>query len=112
MRNIKNINAFAVGLPFAIAITYPFFQEGALFFALLSTMLTGLIQVVLAICLLLDEPNDRRLKSYLTATIIFFTLWFINAQIDYYDPLTFILFGIPAILTFYLTYIIHQKAKV
>lgn len=111
MKAIKQFNAFAVGLPFAIAITYPLFKEGALMLALLSTMLTGFIQVVLALCMLYDEPNDKKLQGYIVATIGFFTLWYINAQIIYYDPLTFTLFGIPAVLAFYLTYIIHQKAK-
>lgn len=111
MRNIKYFNAFAVGLPFGIVITYPFFKEGALVLALLSTILTGFIQVVLALCMLYDEPNDRKLQGYIAATIIFFTLWYINAQIEYYDPLTLTLFGIPAVLAFYLTYVIHQKDK-
>ncbi|WP_295338549.1 hypothetical protein [Flavobacterium sp.] len=111
MNAIKQFNAFAVGLPFAIAFTYPLFKEGALMLALLSTMLTGFIQVVLALCMLYDEPNDRKLQGYIAATIIFFTLWYINAQIEYYNPLTLTLFGIPAALAFYLTYIIHQKAK-
>jgi len=111
MKAIKQFNAFAVGLPFAIAITYPLFKEGALMLALLSTMLTGFIQVVLALCMLYDEPNDRKLQGYIAATIIFFTLWYINAQIEYYDPLTLTLFGIPAVLAFYLTYVIHQKDK-
>lgn len=111
MKNIKYFNAFAVGLPFVIAITYPIFKEGALIFALLSTMLTGFIQVILALCLLYDEPNDKKLQGYIAATIGFFTLWYINVQIDYYDSLTIALFGIPAVLAFYLTYIIYQKAK-
>lgn len=111
MRNIKNFNAFAVGLPFAIAITYPIFREGALVWALLSTMLTGFIQVILALCLLYDKPNDKKLQGYIAATIGFFALWFINVQIGYYDALTYILFGIPAVLAFYLTYIIHQQTK-
>lgn len=111
MKAIKQFNAFAVGLPFAIAITYPLFKEGALMLALVSTMLTGFIQVVLALCMLYDEPNDRKLQGYIAATIIFFTLWYINAQIEYYDPLTLTLFGIPAVLAFYLTYVIHQKDK-
>lgn len=111
MKNIKYFNAFAVGLPFGIVITYPFFKEGALMLALLSTILTGFIQVILALCLLYDEPNDKKLQGYIAATIGFFTLWYINVKIDYYDPLTIVLFGIPAVLAFYLTYVIHQKEK-
>ncbi|MFN4028026.1 MULTISPECIES: hypothetical protein [Flavobacterium] len=111
MKTIKSLNAFAVGLPFFILITYPFFSESSLIYSILSTMITGFIQVVLGLYLLFNEPKNSKLQLYIAAVVSFFSLWFINAQIGYYDALTFILFGIPALLAFYLTYIIHQKAK-
>ncbi|MEK8180386.1 hypothetical protein WMW71_08525 [Flavobacterium buctense] len=111
MKNIQYFNAFAVGLPLFILITYPIFEDGALFYSLLSTMITGFIQVILGLCMLNDEPNDRKLQFYIGAVVTFFTLWFINAQIGYNNILTFTLFGIPPLLTFYLTFIIYKKAK-
>ncbi len=111
MKAIKQFNAFAIGLPFAIAITYPLFKERS-DVSLTLYHVDGFIQVVLALYMLYDEPNDKKLQGYVAATIGFFTLWYINAQINYYDPLTITLFGIPAVLAFYLTYIIHQKAKI
>lgn len=111
MKNIQYFNAFAVGLPFVILVSYPIIKEGAFIYSILSTMLTGFIQVILGLCLLNDEPNDRKLQFYIGGVVTFFTLWFINAQIGYNDILTLILIGIPPLLAFYLTFIIYKKAK-
>ena len=86
---MKNANIFAIGLPLLILITYPFFKEGSLLFALLSTMITGFIQVIIGLKLLFDAPSDRHNQIYIGATIAFFTLWFINAQIGYNDIITY-----------------------
>ena len=109
MKTIKKINAFALGLPFAIAITYPVFKEGALFFAALSTMVTGFLQFSVGVKMLVDNPGDKNLRIYMSGVIFFFGLWFVNGLIHYNDIITYILFPIPVILAFYLSLLIYQK---
>jgi len=109
MKTIKNLNTFAVGLPLVILITYPFFKEGALLFALLSTMVTGFIQFCLGLKLLFEMPNNLKLQIYIVAVFLFFGLWFINNLIGYKDALTFILFPIPLILAIYLSVLIYKE---
>ncbi|MBA4133635.1 MAG: hypothetical protein C0525_02805 [Flavobacterium sp.] len=92
-------------------MSYPIFKESALFYSLLSTMATGFIQVILGLYMLFNNPNDRKLQFYIVNVVTFFTLWFINDYIDYNDILTLILFFIPPLLAFYLTFIIYKKAK-
>jgi hypothetical protein len=111
MRTIKHLNTFAIGLPFIILMSYPIFKESALFYSLLSTMATGFIQVILGLYMLFNYPNDRKLQFYIGSVATFFTLWFINDYIDYHDVLTLILFFIPPLLAFDLTFIIYKKAK-
>ena len=110
MKIIKHFNTIAMAIPLLILITYPFFKEGSLLFALLSTMITGFMQVIIGLKLLFDEPNDRHIQIYIGATIAFFTLWFFNAQIGYNDMITYILLPIPLLLAIYLSILIYKES--
>lgn len=104
-----HINTFAIALPFIIFLSAVVFGEGAIFFALLSTMVTGLLQVLLGIKMLVDNPKDRNLQIYISGVFFFFGLWFVNHLIGYNNFLTFILFPIPLILAIYLSVIIYKE---
>lgn len=108
MRTIKNINTFALALPFIIFLSAVVFGEGAIFFALLSPIITGFLQVLLGIKMLVDNPKDKNLKLYISGVCFFFGFWFVNHLIDYNDFLTFILFPIPLILAIYLSVQIYK----
>ena len=110
MKTIKNANIFALAIPLLILITYPIYKESSLLFALVSTMITGFIQVIIGLKLLFDEPSARHNQIYISATIMFFTLWFINAQIGYNDIITYMLLPIPLILAIYLSILIYKKS--
>jgi apolipoprotein N-acyltransferase len=109
MKTTQKINTFAIALPFAIAITYPIFTEGALFFAALSTIVTGFLQFSIGVKLLVDNPRNRNLQIYMSGVVFFFGLWLVNSLIDYIDFITYILFPIPFILAIYLSLLIYQK---
>jgi hypothetical protein len=109
MKIIRNLNLFAIGLPITILITYPIFKEGALVFALLSSILTGFIQVIIGLVLIFSEPSNRFLQIYIVSVIAFFAIWYINAQIGYNSIVNYCLFPIPILLAIYLTIIIHKK---
>lgn len=111
MKQIYYLNLFAVGLPIALCLA-GIFNEIFLFYGLLSTMLTGLIQIVLGVNMLIDEPKDRSLKIYFFSIVLFFLLWILAAYNNHYlDKLSYVLLAIPPILAVYLTLIIIKKMK-
>ncbi|CAM4337358.1 hypothetical protein [Flavobacterium terrigena] len=112
MKTLKYINTFAIGFPITLLLIGIIINDAAgnwIGFALFSTMLTGLIQVLLGLFLLYKNPKNKHLRIYIISVILFFLLWFINAQINYLNIITFILFPIPLILATYLSLIIYKK---
>lgn len=111
MKNINYLNYFAVGLPLIILASYPIFKEGALFFSLLSTMLTGLIQVILGIKMFADDTKNKFLSIYIFLVLLFFGLCTLNSIIGFNYIINFIIFSLPPLLAIYLSVIIYKKAK-
>ena len=111
MKAIHQLNIFAVGFPLLLGLMGIFFQD-LLFYALISTMLTGLIQVVLGIWLLFHYSKDNNPKLYLGSVIAYFSLWFIvsNSGLDF-KYFTFIFTITPIVLAIYLSLIIYKKIK-
>ena len=108
MKILKHINTIAIIIPF-ILLLIATIEEIFIYIAAYSTMLTGLIQVLLGLFLLYKHPKNKHLRIYIIAVILFFLLWFINAQINYLNIITFILFPIPLILATYFSLIIYKK---
>jgi len=111
MKTIKYTNTFAISLPFLIAITYPIFEDTAIFFSLYSTMLTGFLQVLLGVILFFRRPDNKPIITYLSAVGSFFLLWYLNANFIDSDALTYCLFIVPPILALYLSLIIYKTEK-
>lgn len=111
MKIIKYINTFAITLPFLITSTYPIIGETAIYFSLYSTMITGLIQVILGIILLINNPKNKFIQFYIVAVILFFTGWYFNQNINYLDFISFILLPIPLILATYLSILIYRRKQ-
>lgn len=111
MRRIHYFNLFAIGLPIVLALV-GFIIEDFFFYALISTMLTGFIQVVLAMCLFFDDPKDTNIKIYLGSVITYFSLWLIiGSRVLNSGYLNYILILTPLTLAIYLTVIIFKKIK-
>ena len=111
MKTLKNLNTFALLLPTAILITYPVFKDGSLFWAAISTILTGFIQVLIGFYFWSQNVKNIYIITYLIAVILFFTTWFYNSIIGYNDIITKVLLGIPPLLAIYLSVIIYTKKK-
>lgn len=111
MKLIHRFNLFAIGLPILLGIVGTIFNY-LLIAALLSTMLTGLIQVILGIYLLFTYPKDTNLKIYLGTVIAYFIFWTIvgNSHLDI-NNFIFVFAIIPVVLAIYLTAIIFKKLK-
>lgn len=109
MKTIKYINTFAIGLPFLIIIlAYPFLEQRALLFGLLSTMATGFIQFCIGVKMLFDNPRSKSLLAYILGVALFFILWLLNENMSYND-MSYYLFPIPLLLAIYLSIIIYKK---
>ncbi|MEO8773516.1 MAG: hypothetical protein ABI263_04080 [Gelidibacter sp.] len=111
MRRIHYFNIFAIGLPLLLALV-GFISEDFFFYALISTMLTGFIQVVLGIYLFFDDPKDHKIKIYLGCVVTYFSLWLLigNSALNS-GYLNYILILTPITLAIYLTIIILKKVK-
>lgn len=101
MKTLKYINAFALSLPFLLGLL-GFVDNVFWFFALLSTMVTGFLQMLVALLLLFWIPKNIHLYIYFFFTILFFVLW-LGFEIEYW------LFVLPALLAIYLTYILFNQ---
>ncbi|MDV6168267.1 hypothetical protein R1T16_07505 [Flavobacterium sp. DG1-102-2] len=109
MKFLVGLNYFAIGVPIILGLlsikSGDFAQE-----ALVSTMLTGALQVLIALILFARNPNDKRLYGYFAITITFFILWLgFDINEDW-------LFAVPPALAAFLTYIVistylHEKKK-
>lgn len=111
MKAIKNTNTFAIGLPFALLLTYPIFKEVALILALCSIMLTGFLQFSIGVKMLVDNPHDKNLQAYMAGVVSFFIIWYINHYLNYNVFLNYILVPTPLLLAIYLSTIIYKKQK-
>jgi hypothetical protein len=110
MDKYKNFNAIAIMLPFFLAI-FGIIDNTMFLFAILSTILTGIIQVIISLIMLFNDPLDRFLQIYVVAVVFFFVTWFVNSQTGYNNIITYCLLPIPIVLAIYLTIIIHKKIK-
>jgi len=101
MKILKFINGFALGLPFLLG-ALGFLDEDLWFWAAYSTMLTGLLQVIVAFCALIMGHQRNLLIIYFIAVLIYFSGMFMNVE-GYY------LYIVPAMLAIFLTIIIYKN---
>lgn len=109
MKTIKYINTFAIGLPFVILATYPLAKEGALIYALLSTMVTGFLQVCIALKMLYSGICDRFMYIYFAGVTLFFILWNCFEGPSYNTTSSLFIFSLPPLLAIYLSVLVYSK---
>jgi hypothetical protein len=107
MKIIKNLNTIAIGIPIFILL-FGIISEGALMLSAISTILTGLIQLILGIILLFKFKENIHYKIYFISVIIFFSLWIWSPTINKVDYFTYTLIYIPPILAIYLSILIYK----
>lgn len=114
MKTIKFLNTLAIALPIIlllIGIGINDSEGNYISYALYSTMITGAIQLLLGLIILINEPRNKYILLYFLVVIIFFALWYFNVKIICSDLLTFTLFPIPLLLAIYLSILIYKKEK-
>ena len=110
MKTIKYLNTIAIGIPIILTVL-SIIDNGLIILAIYSTIITGVIQVLLGLIILIKEPRNKYIIIYFLVVIAFFSLWYFNVKIIYSDLLTFTLFPIPLILAIYLSILIYKKEK-
>lgn len=108
MKNIFKLNLSFIGLPFFLCLL-GFIDQSFILYGLLSTMLTGLVQVIIGLKMLIDEPKNKYLQGYVTGVLLFFLNWFIAIKMGHHDIADYCLFSIPPALAIYLSVIIYKK---
>lgn len=103
MRTLKYTNGFALSLPLLLGLI-GFVDNDFWFFALLSTMITGFLQVLVALLLLFWIPKNIHLYIYFFFTVLFFVLW-LGFKIE--DEV----YILPPALAIYLTYILYNQER-
>jgi hypothetical protein len=99
MKTIKIFNLIAIITPLTIAIV-GIFNQDFLIWALLSTMFTGGLQVLIALALLTRFYANINLWIYLFGVVFFFVFFAI------FESNTLII--LPPLLCIYLTFIIYK----
>jgi hypothetical protein len=106
MKTIKTLNKIAIGLPAFFGLL-GFVWETFWGVALLSVMLTGLLQVVAAIMFWRDNPENNLIKVYFAGVAIFFVMW-LALPID----MDIIILILPPALCILLCWIIYTQNTV
>lgn len=114
MKILKILNTVAIALPIILLLIGISINDSAgnyISYALYSTMITGAIQILLGLIILIKEPRNKYIIMYFLVVIAFFGLWYFNVKIIYSDLLTFTLFPLPLLLAIYLSVLIYKKEK-
>lgn len=106
MKKYQFINAFAIGLPVTLALIGSMF-ETFLFFAMVATALTGLIQLILGTVFWIQNPKNKLIPFYFAAVVLFFIV--LASSFD--SELMTFLYAVPVLLAIYLTIILHLPKK-
>ncbi|WP_026704385.1 hypothetical protein [Flavobacterium soli] len=99
MNALQKINIIGLSIPLIVYLIGFIIREDLLILALLSTMITGLIQLVIGLKLLENYSKHPLLQLYFVVVVLFFILWFTT----YWD----FLWVLPVALAIYMTYILH-----
>ncbi len=105
MKNVKWINGIAVGLPL-LFLVLSIFNEGYLLFVVLILLVTGLTQLLVALYLLIEEVEVKRIRAYYLMVALYFIIFYFSESINMFNGYYLTLSSIPAA---YLSYIIHKK---
>lgn len=110
MKDLKTTNTIAILIPLALFII-GFIEEGFFYLAAYSTMLTGLIQLIIGIIFWIKYNSNLHIKIYFISVTLFFGLWYHNENIYYMDKLTWPLIYSPLVLCIYISAIIYTKKE-
>lgn len=107
MNDLKNTNSIALSIPILL-LMLSVFEGGFIIIAAYSTMITGFLQVLIALIALYRNKKNIYIITYLFLVALFFLLWYYNVKINYIDALTWPLIFTPLFLCIYISIIIYN----
>ncbi|WP_322549264.1 hypothetical protein [Flavobacterium psychraquaticum] len=111
MENLKLTNSIAITIPLFLGVL-GIVEPISLYLSAYSTMLTGLLQIIVGIIFWIKYKENIHIKIYFILVVTFFILWYYNVNVNYIDALTWPLFFTPLALCIYISIIIYsQKEK-
>jgi hypothetical protein len=110
MKDLKITNTIAILIPLVLLVI-GFIEEGFIYLAAYSTMLTGLLQIIIGLIYWNKYRENQYIKIYFILVIAFFSLWYYNENINYIDSLTWFLICSPLVLCIYLSIIIYSTKQ-
>jgi hypothetical protein len=100
MRALKVLNTIAIGIPIILLLS-SIFDNGFLFYAALSTMATGFIQILTGFFYWNEFPKSKAIKIYFFFVALFFALLATPIPIEW-------LVILPPSLCLYLSYLVYS----
>jgi len=110
MKDLKITNTIAISIPLVLLLI-GFIEEGFFYLAAYSTMLTGLLQIIIGLIYWNKYRENLYIKTYFLLVTAFFSLWYYNENINYVDTLTWVLICFPLVLCIFLSVIIYTKKQ-
>ena len=108
MKYLKILNTIAFIIPFIIGIGKGIKEQDAgvgIIVGLMSTLITGIIQLFIALIYFYHYPGEKLIKIYFLGVIVFFSfLIFTKSGNDWY-------WSLPPVLFLLLSYIIYSKKE-
>lgn len=101
------VNLFAIGLPIILGLL-GFIDKDFFLQALISTILTGCIQIIIGFSMFIQNPKNKYILIYLLGVILYFAVIIFNINSFNTTIVDIIKFGLPPILAIYLTIIIYK----
>jgi len=108
MKTIKIINSIVIGIPLLLFLLTPMNEE-CLIFGMLSLILTGIAQTILALILWVKDMKNTFLIAYFTISILYFLSFLFIDNFNLDDVFSVAFWIVPAFLSVYLSVLIYQK---
>ena len=108
MKDLKLINTIAILIPVSLFIA-GFINPLGFYLSIYSTILTGLLQIIIGIKFWLKFKNNISIKIYFFLVMVFFCLWYFNTNVNYIEALNWPLLSTPLILCIYISIILYSK---
>lgn len=108
MKALKIFNTIAIAIPILIAC-FGFFDPSAFLLAIVSIILTGLIQTIVAAVFWFKNKGNRFIPLYFVISLLFFVFTFGVHKFDLDDVFTFPFWIAPTFLCIYLSLIVYTS---
>ena len=99
MRALKVLNTIAIGIPITLGLL-GLISDTFFFYAMISTMATGFIQIMTGIYFWAEYPKNNFIKIYFAIVLLFFALLYFGIGSNW-------IWYLPPALCLYLSFLVY-----